>query len=54
MIIRTGILLPTSKTIAPRVNSQARGQKDFTVVKMKSSFFKKACKFNKGPKKIPF
>ena len=28
MIIRTGILLHTSKTIAPRVKSQARGQKD--------------------------
>ena len=26
IIIRTGTLLPTSKTIAPRVKSQARGQ----------------------------
>ena len=32
----------------------SQGGRAYTVVEMKSIFFKKACKFNEGPKKIPF
>ena len=46
--------------ISNNVNSELHGigigivHRPRTVVEMKSIFFKKACKFNEGPKKIPF